>query len=109
MTFYIQFCISPKGRLIGLLIVQYFGSHCNLTQLLSGLRIHLQCQRHRRCGFDPSVRKIPWRRKWQPTSVYMPEKSHGQRTLTGYSPKGHRQLDTTGQKYKTNKECDQGG
>ena len=51
MAFYIQFCISPKGRLIGLLIVQYFGSHCNLTQLLSGLRIHLQCRRHRGCGF----------------------------------------------------------
>ena len=109
MAFYIQFCISPKRRLIGLLIVQYFGSDWNLAQWLSGLRIHLQCRRHRRCGFDPWVRNIPWRRKWQPTSVHTPEKSHGQRTLTGYSPKGHGELDTTEHKCKTNKECDQGG
>ena len=32
-------------------------------------------------GFDPWVRKIPWRRKWQPTPVFLPEESHGQRTL----------------------------
>ena len=41
-----------------------------------------QCRRH---GFDPWVRKIPWRRKWQPTSVFLPGKSHGQRSLEGYS------------------------
>ena len=35
------------------------------------------CRRHRRCGFDPWVGKIPWRRKWQPTSVFVLEKSHG--------------------------------
>ena len=40
----------------------------------------------RRCGFDPWVRKIPWRRKWQPTPVILPEKSDGQRNLAGYSP-----------------------
>ena len=40
----------------------------------------LQC---RRCGFDPWVRKIPWRRKWQPDPVLLPEKSHGQRSLAG--------------------------
>ena len=39
-------------------------------------------------GFDPWVRKIPWRRKQQPTPVFLPEKSHGQRSLTGYSPWG---------------------
>ena len=39
--------------------------------------------RHR---FNPWVRKIPWRRKWQPTSVILPGKSHGQRSLAGYSP-----------------------
>ena len=36
-------------------------------------------------GFDPWVRKIPWRRKWQPTPVFLPGKSHGQRSLAGYS------------------------
>ena len=43
-------------------------------------RIHLQC---RRPGFDPWVGKIPWRRKWQPTLVFLPGKSHGQRNLVG--------------------------
>ena len=41
------------------------------------------CRRH---GFNPWVRKFPWRRKWQPTPVYLPGKSHGQRSLMGYSP-----------------------
>ena len=40
--------------------------------------------------FDPWVRKIPWRRKWQLTPVFLPEKSHGQRSLAGYSLEGHR-------------------
>ena len=46
-------------------------------------------------GFDPWVRKIPWRRKWQPTAVFLPEESHGQRSLVGYSPCGHKESDTT--------------
>ena len=36
-----------------------------------------------------------WRRKWQPTPVFLPGKSHGQRSLAGYSPWGHKELDTT--------------
>ena len=35
---------------------------------------------------------IPWKRKWQPTPVFLPEKSHGQRNLAGYSPKGHKRI-----------------
>jgi len=49
---------------------------------LSGEESACQC---RRCGFDPWVRKIPWRRKWQPILVFLLEKSHGQRSLVGYS------------------------
>ena len=45
-------------------------------------RILLQ---YRRCGFDPWVRKIPWRRKWQPTPTFLPGNAHGQRSLVGYS------------------------
>ena len=45
-----------------------------------------QCRRYRRCGFDSWVRKIPCRRKWQPTPVLLPGKSHGQRRLVAYSP-----------------------
>ena len=40
----------------------------------------------KRRRFDPWVRKIPWRRAWQPTPVFLPEESHGQRSLVGYSP-----------------------
>ena len=63
-----------------------------LSSLRNGFRLPLwlsdkefacQCRRH---GFDPWVRKIPWRGKWQPTPVFLPEKSHGQRNLAGYSP-----------------------
>ena len=46
-------------------------------------------------GFDPWVRKIPWRREWLPTSVFLPGKPHGQRSLAGYSPRVHKKLDTT--------------
>ena len=49
--------------------------------------------------FDPWVGKIPWRRKWQPTLVFLPGKSHGQRSLGGYSPRGHKELDTTDLKH----------
>ena len=41
------------------------------------------------------VRKIPWSRKWQPTPVFLPEKSLGQRSLLGYSPWGYKELDMT--------------
>ena len=45
--------------------------------------------------FDPCVGKIPWRRAWQPTPVFLPGKSHGQRSLVGYSPWGRKESDTT--------------
>ena len=45
-----------------------------------------QCRKYKRHGFDPWVRKIPWRRAWQPTPVSLPGESHGQRSLAGYSP-----------------------
>ena len=47
--------------------------------------------------FDPCVRKIPWRRKWQPTPVFLPEEFCGQRGLVGYSPWGRKESDTTEQ------------
>ena len=52
----------------------------------SGQESACQCRRHRRRRFDPWVRKIP-RREWQPTPVFLPGKSHGQRSLAGYSPR----------------------
>ena len=38
---------------------------------------------------------VVWRRKWQPTAVLLPGESHGQRSLAGYSPWGHKESDTT--------------
>ena len=60
----------------------------------SGKESAWQCWRCRRCGVDPWVRKIPWRRKWQLTLVFFPRKFHRQRRLVGYSPRGHKELDT---------------
>ena len=51
-----------------------------------------RCRRHR---FNPWVRKISWRRKWQPTPVFLPGKSQGQRSLAGYSPWGPKESDMT--------------
>ena len=57
-------------------------------------RICLQCGRP---GFNPWVRKIPWRRNWQSTPVFLPRESYGQRSLVGYSPWGHKESDTAEQ------------
>ena len=64
----------------------------------SGKEPTCQCRRHKRqerLGFSPWVRKIPWRRGWQPTPVFLPGESRGQRRLMGYSLWGHKELDTT--------------
>ena len=52
-------------------------------------------RRCRRRGFDPWVRKNPWRRKWQPTPVCLPGKFYGQRSLAGYSPWCCKESDMT--------------
>ena len=57
------------------------------TWKIYGIRIRLQCRQPR---FDPWGRKIPWRRKWQLTPLFLPGKFHGQRRLTGYSPWGRK-------------------
>ena len=69
--------------------VVYFGGASVFQELprwLRGKESTCQCRMHRRCGFSPWVGKISWRRKWQPTPVFLPEKSHGQRSLEGCSP-----------------------
>ena len=52
----------------------------------------LQCGRS---GFSPWVGKISWRRKWQSTLVFLPGKSHGRRSLVGYSPWGRKESDAS--------------
>ena len=49
------------------------------------------------CSFDPWVGKMPWRRKWQPTLVFLPGESLGQSSLAGYSPWSHKEQDMTEQ------------
>ena len=61
----------------------------------SGKESACQCRRLKRRRFSPWVGKIPWRRKWQPTPVFLPEESHGKRSLVAYSPWGHKESDTT--------------
>ena len=56
-----------------------------------------QCRRHKRLRFSPWVRKIPWSRKWQPTSVFLPGKFLRQRSLAGHSSWGHKESYTTEQ------------
>ena len=68
-----------------------------------------ELQETQRCVFDPWVRKIPCRRIRQPTPVFLPGKSQGQRSWVGYSPWGHKELDKTEhthtQGYIKNKKC----
>ena len=66
-----------------------------LPRCLRGKESACQFRRLRRCGFNPW--KIPWRRKWQPTSAFLPGKSHGQRSLVGSSPWGRKESDITEQ------------
>ena len=82
--------IFPGPASIGFIHKYIWGSPTAQQQ-----RIHLQCRGHRTCGFNPWVRKIPWRRAWQPTPVFFPGESHGQRSLAGYSPQGCNELDAT--------------
>ena len=62
-------------------------SHCCTAERL----VHSKA----RPGFNPWVGKIPWRREWQLTPVFLPGAFHGQRSLVGYSPWGHKESDMT--------------
>ena len=75
--------------LMGLILTAGFaGGTCGKESLC-------QRRRHERHRFDPWLRKIPWRRAWQPTPVFLSGESHGQRSLAGYSPRGCTELDVT--------------
>ena len=85
-------CLTPRG------------SHKNhntgffpgaFSRWRSGKESACQCRRCKRHRFDPWVRKIPCSRKWHPTPVFLPGEPHRQSSLVGYSPWGHKELDTT--------------
>ena len=75
----------------------WVASILGLPRWRSGKESTCQCRRREGCRFDRWVRKIPWRRKWQPTAVFLSGKSHGQRSLAGYSQSmgGRKESDTT--------------
>ena len=68
--------------------VNWYSHHGEQYRLPWGLSGKESACQRRRCRFNPWVRKIPWSRKWQPTLGFLPGKSHGQRSLTGYNPWG---------------------
>ena len=91
----VNFC-SHKIPMINLLSDPLFSSSslmclkfltvvCRLPRWLSGKECASQCRRHRRFGFDSWIGKIPWSRKWLPTTVILPGKFHRQRSLMSYS------------------------
>ena len=61
----------------------------------SGKEPACQCRRLKRSWSDPWVRKIPWRKAQQPTAVFLPGKSHGQKSLVGCNPWDHKESGAT--------------
>ena len=92
MLFY---CAEKKlHSFIHLTKVDTYESYYVTEGLPRRLRGKPNCQ-CRRCGFSPWVREISWRRKWQPTPVFLLGKFHGQRSRVGYSPRGRKESDVT--------------
>ena len=83
-----MFLISTDLKIPFILYILFF----ILPWWLRRQSVWLQCRRPR---FDPWGGKILWRRKWQSTPILLPGKSHGQRSLVGYSPWGRKESDTT--------------
>ena len=82
--------------LLGWLGLQLIGeSPSTLWRVSGGKEPACQCRRLKRHGFSPWVGKIPWRRAWQPTPVFLPGETHGQRNLVGYGPWGRKESDMT--------------
>ena len=86
--------VSPRASLAGIYLLCNKWDNCLPPCFPGGLVVKnapFQCNRHR---FNPWVGKIPWR-KWQPTPIFLPGESHGQRSLAGYCPWGWKEWDTT--------------
>ena len=90
----LQYCVSLRcsAKWFDCAYISFLGG-----SWLSGKEPASQCRRFRRLEFDPWVKKILWRRKWQPTRVFYLGKSHGQRSLVSCSPWGHRDSNTAEQ------------
>ena len=80
----LNICTLKKKKDLGIL-------KPGLPQWLSGTESACQCKRHKRQVFNPWIGTIPCRRAWQPTPVFLLGESHGQKSLAGYSPQGHKE------------------
>ena len=67
--------------------------YIGISRWFRGKESACQCRRCRKHGYDPGVGKIPSRRKWQSTPVFLPRKFHGQNSLAGYSPWGCKEVN----------------
>ena len=81
--------------------IEFFYADLLSYRLLWWLRWQSVCLQCGRPGFNPWVRKIRWRRKWQSTPVLLPGKSREQRSLVCYSPWGRKESDKTEQLHRT--------
>ena len=90
----VHFCICTNGQLIKASSCRTPLVFISLDSISMGLPILIRiCLWCRRPGFDPWVRKIPWRREWLPTPVFLPEEFHGQRSLAGYKSMGSQRVE----------------
>ena len=89
-----SYCLTHSSHTLHLHTLVCPHSHIGLPWWLRRSRICLQCRRPR---FNPWVGKVPWRRKWQPTLVFLSGEFHQQRTLAGYSLWSCKELDTSEQ------------
>ena len=78
-------------------------SHNLSTNLIRWYRLCLQCRRPR---FNPWLGKIPWRREWLPTPVFLPGEFYGQKSLVGYSPWSHKESDMAERLTQTHGQTD---
>ena len=80
------------------ILIQGFVWTCVFTGLpsyASGKEAACQCRKCKRCRFSPVIGKIPWRKAWQPTPVFLPGESHRLRSLVGSSPWSCKESDVT--------------
>ena len=87
-------CHIMKSQWLCLLFFRSYAGTL-LPRWLSGKKSACQSKKCRRHPLDPWVGKIPWRRKWQSTTIFLPRKSCGQRSLMGYSPQSRKESDKT--------------
>ena len=117
LAFFHWYNIQPYGCMVSTNINQLtyikqmvpsliiFNSHIHVATLFCNTIIYNMgfpggslgrvCLQGGRTRFYPWIGKIPWRRVWQLTQVFLPGEIHGQRSLVGYSPWGHKELDMT--------------